>query len=130
MDVVRCEGCPCPEVCLARPIFCQWVAEGKSGKHAHICNVSRILAAEPETEFPPLTHQLGNALAAAGRAVQSAACGQPLFVDQAEQDRRLEICQKCDHYEPCAIRCKLCGCNLNLKTRLQSETGQCPAGKW
>jgi hypothetical protein len=42
----KCENCPC-DVCLGRPIFCQWVREGLTEKYAHICNVSALAAANP-----------------------------------------------------------------------------------
>jgi hypothetical protein len=41
---------------------------------------------------------------------------------------RLEICSLCEHYDAVGIRCKLCGCNLLMKTILEYE--HCPISKW
>ena len=41
-----------------------------------------------------------------------------------EVNRRLEICKTCDKYDKASESCRLCGCNLNLKTRL--ESAHCP----
>jgi tetratricopeptide (TPR) repeat protein len=39
---------------------------------------------------------------------------------------RLELCASCEHHT--GLRCKVCGCFTNVKTRMAAET--CPAGKW
>lgn len=43
---------------------------------------------------------------------------------------RKEICKSCDKYEMAGDvpSCKLCGCNLNKKTKLALES--CPIAKW
>jgi hypothetical protein len=42
---------------------------------------------------------------------------------------RLKVCKTCEYNTNGSLpRCKLCGCALLAKTKLQSE--KCPAGKW
>ena len=51
-------------------------------------------------------------------------------------DKRLEICGTCDRHEIAKvpltdvafIRCKECGCAVNIKARFKSFS--CPLGKW
>jgi hypothetical protein len=45
-----------------------------------------------------------------------------------EQERRLSICKKCPFYDELQNRCKACGCNSSLKTRIASST--CPQNFW
>lgn len=47
-------------------------------------------------------------------------------VDNQERDRRLKICNTCEHFNP--PRCTLCGCFMNYKTTLMSSN--CPINKW
>jgi tetratricopeptide (TPR) repeat protein len=43
-----------------------------------------------------------------------------------ERQRRLEICNKCEHHT--GVRCRVCGCFTSAKTWLPHE--RCPLGKW
>ncbi|HEV3164227.1 MAG TPA: tetratricopeptide repeat protein [Isosphaeraceae bacterium] len=40
--------------------------------------------------------------------------------------QRLETCNSCEHHT--GLRCRVCGCFTNVKTRMLHE--QCPIGKW
>lgn len=42
------------------------------------------------------------------------------------QQKRIATCQTCEHHT--GIRCRVCGCFTNIKTRMAHE--QCPIGKW
>ncbi len=44
----------------------------------------------------------------------------------AAQDERQKICSTCEHHT--GLRCKICGCFTNLKSRMAHE--DCPIGKW
>jgi hypothetical protein len=89
--------------------------------------------ASPEM-LPSLATMAGSALSAVVQEAQTRAPG----VSAEEQARRLSICEGCDYYtanskHPATRtkknhRCVICGCYLNLKSRL--ATSQCPAGKW
>jgi hypothetical protein len=84
----------------------------------------------PRAPGPSLMTQLGTA-ARAGMGVASAvAHRQPVLVSDAEYERRLTICRACPEYMPDAIKCRKCGCFLQLKARLATEDGQCPEDKW
>jgi tetratricopeptide (TPR) repeat protein len=42
------------------------------------------------------------------------------------QQKRIATCRACEHHT--GIRCRICGCFTNVKTRMAHE--QCPIGKW
>jgi tetratricopeptide (TPR) repeat protein len=42
------------------------------------------------------------------------------------QQTRMATCQACEHHT--GLRCRVCGCFTNVKTRMAHE--QCPIGKW
>ena len=42
------------------------------------------------------------------------------------QRKRLETCAACEHHT--GLRCKICGCFTNVKSRMLHE--DCPIGKW
>lgn len=55
---------------------------------------------------------------------------QSLYVSEEIQKKRLEICAQC-HRQGSRFRqkiCTLCGCFLDLKTKLKTE--ECPLLKW
>ena len=41
---------------------------------------------------------------------------------------RMKLCTLCDQYAKLSRQCKLCGCFLDLKTKLLEA--DCPAEKW
>jgi hypothetical protein len=47
-------------------------------------------------------------------------------IDPDTLQARLQACATCEHHT--GLRCKICGCFTNVKTRMASE--RCPAGKW
>ena len=55
---------------------------------------------------------------------------------KALSEARLKVCETCDQAQrialtrdaPAALRCRVCGCLMNFKVRLQH--GACPAGKF
>jgi Family of unknown function (DUF6171) len=125
---VSCEKCPCPTTCLQRPSFCEWAKTGERSKLDHICMRSALGETPIAPSFPPVATQIGNAVSALGRATGQILSGGKLRVDDAEFERRMTLCRACDQYR--GVRCAVCGCVAKLKARLQSETGQCPLGKW
>lgn len=52
------------------------------------------------------------------------------LVDETEWERRLALCFECpqSEYLLMGLKCKLCGCFLNAKTRFSAAT--CPVKKW
>lgn len=42
--------------------------------------------------------------------------------------KRIEICRKCEHLNTILVQCKVCGCLLHVKARLENQS--CPLGKW
>lgn len=44
------------------------------------------------------------------------------------REARLAACRACDVYRAATDSCRLCGCNVSVKTRWASS--RCPVGKW
>jgi len=49
-------------------------------------------------------------------------------VDKEAQLERIKICKKCKYLSEDKKKCKVCGCFIVYKTKLESES--CPKGKW
>jgi hypothetical protein len=49
-------------------------------------------------------------------------------VDEEKRNIRLEICNACPQLISLTSQCKLCGCFMKAKTKI--ETATCPIGKW
>jgi hypothetical protein len=63
------------------------------------------------------------------RPVTKGAAAKPLQMATAETSKaRLAICHSCKELRRPIDQCKLCGCFMQVKARLQSS--KCPAGKW
>lgn len=77
---------------------------------------------EQNTSFPSAYQQIKNAISSTVQHVQDGLA----HVNDEEKNRRMDICQKCEHYD--GSRCKLCGCFCNTKTAWRSE--RCPINKW
>jgi rRNA maturation protein Nop10 len=43
-------------------------------------------------------------------------------------NKRLALCQQCEHYTALTTRCQKCGCIMSFKTLIPSS--KCPLGKW
>lgn len=43
-------------------------------------------------------------------------------------DHRWAICRACEHFDPDYVRCRVCGCRLNIKIDWAEQ--RCPIGKW
>jgi len=50
------------------------------------------------------------------------------YSDEAEADRRYDICKACPELIDLTKQCKQCGCIMPLKTKLKHAT--CPLNKW
>jgi hypothetical protein len=73
---------------------------------------------------------LGNAAAAAGRAVRAAVTGQPVFVAESAKAARLALCAACPEFKPDAGRCAVCGCRMAYKASLATERCPLEPPKW
>lgn len=85
-----------------------------------INGVSQPLAGHPNI--------IANATGAAFRLAKATMKGEKVRASQSEIDRRMAICKTCEHFVDNPMKCRKCGCFLNLKTRLETE--HCPIGKW
>ena len=50
------------------------------------------------------------------------------YAEQAESEKRYDICKSCPELINLTKQCKQCGCIMSLKTKLKSAA--CPLGKW
>ena len=41
---------------------------------------------------------------------------------------RINICRKCERFNPLLVQCKECGCLLAFKTKMKKQ--DCPLNKW
>lgn len=41
-----------------------------------------------------------------------------VFVSKEIQQTRMNLCRECEHFDSLLVRCKICGCFLEAKTRL------------
>lgn len=49
-------------------------------------------------------------------------------VSEDISEKRMSICNSCEHLIALTSQCKKCGCFMNLKTKLPHA--ECPIGKW
>lgn len=52
----------------------------------------------------------------------------PAISDQELSDERLKVCGSCMHFKKLVRQCELCGCFLDLKTKLLQAS--CPIDLW
>lgn len=69
-----------------------------------------------------------NALSAAKRLFLAIFRRKPLFLPDADRDRRLLVCEECPFFNPRSDRCESCGCYVELKAPLRTE--KCPENRW
>jgi hypothetical protein len=50
------------------------------------------------------------------------------YAEQAESEKRYDICKSCPELINLTKQCKQCGCIMSLKTKLKAAV--CPLGKW
>lgn len=79
-------------------------------------------SAQPAASGPGLLRMAFNATKSLAQFVGSGFT----TVGGDEQRQRLDRCAVCEHHT--GMRCRVCGCFTNLKTRLPHEA--CPLGKW
>ena len=100
----------------------EWLENGDDSQRSHAKHRLSMPDAMdyqyPKPEYPSIFQQAGNLARSVGEVVSGTARGDPVLVSQEEHDRRLEICQKCEHFRD--GRCMLCGCIMKWKTRLAS----------
>jgi len=95
---------------------------GPSGAlHGDDGGVGRVMA--PAGESGPRLLRMGLSAAKSLATFLKSGCE---TVSPAVQRRRLEVCAACEHHT--GLRCKVCGCFTELKSRPAYE--QCPIGRW
>ncbi|MCK4500469.1 hypothetical protein KAU11_08220, partial [Candidatus Babeliales bacterium] len=63
---------------------------------------------------------------AAGQTVMRMINGEEVVVQSDLHQARLTVCNTCEEFT--GSKCKMCGCNMQLKTRLSGQS--CPLSKW
>jgi hypothetical protein len=51
-----------------------------------------------------------------------------ILSNEQTQLNRMHLCAECKSFEPELARCKLCGCLMKIKVRI--DAARCPIGKW
>jgi hypothetical protein len=117
-----CEKCPCPDICLRRPTYCEWAAKDPPVpvEIRHICGRS----AREHGNYPPIAEQAANL----GHAFFAWATSGFAMATEGERAARLFICAYCEHWDASDRRCRLCGCYTDAKIALKTE--HCPINKW
>jgi hypothetical protein len=123
----KCPNCPCPDICMAKPTWCEWM----KAPNPHptqikgICDRSRIAAGE-SVAFPSITQQAANFAGATVRSVVAAVTGNQVWCTEEQKAEREAICKPCDKLVN--GKCSLCGCPYLRK--LERATEDCPIGRW
>ncbi len=92
--------------------------------------VASVMAGQTNTESPSTQGTSGPGLLRMAMSAAKAAAGfagsgfktAPVDI----QRKRLQTCGACEHHT--GVRCRICGCFTNVKSRLLHEN--CPIGKW
>ena len=51
-----------------------------------------------------------------------------LLASDEKAKSRMEVCHGCEFFEKEHVRCKLCGCFMSTKVRI--EAAKCPINRW
>jgi hypothetical protein len=81
-----------------------------------------------EKDYPSLVRQGKNLAEFSFELIKYALTSGALRVSDEVKNQRLEICRKCDKYDPEQVRCIECGCFLDHKTSFSIDS--CPLEKW
>jgi hypothetical protein len=125
----KCRNCPCPDICMAKPTWCEWMAAPNPHptQIKGICDRSRIGIVTPNrAEFPSIGQQAANFAGATARTVVAAVTGKQVYCTPEQKAEREAICKPCDKL--INGRCVLCGCPYLRK--LERATEDCPIGRW
>lgn len=127
-----CGRCPCPDICLRRPGWCEWMAaEPRDPLHVRaVVNRSRIAAGLAATTVEPVYPALTTQAASLATSLWAWAVDGFRIADEAEQARRRAICAACPEWEATARRCRICGCHTDAKIALRSAHCPLPVPKW
>jgi hypothetical protein len=82
--------------------------------------------------FPSFRQMAKTATAAAVKTAELLAQGKPIYVEDIEFQRRVEICNGCDLLDKDSMRCRKCGCRMDAEItgKARLVVGECPLGKW
>jgi len=97
-------------------------------KHAIQQNRIKVLSKSTKPSYPSLPQMAKNLGKDIIKNVKSIASGNPLNANDAEINKRKNICNTCEFFEKNQQRCLKCGCYMAVKTYLKSS--KCPIGKW
>ena len=78
--------------------------------------------------FPSKIQMVKNLSSSILNATKALTKGEKVRSSKGEAAERMKICAGCEHYVKEENRCHLCGCFLNVKTKVATE--RCPVDKW
>jgi hypothetical protein len=107
-----CEKCPCPDICLERPEYCDWAKKEipVQAEIEHICGRSTIAIGQPRKVYP---REAAMRKEAAEHIVVSTNNGNMQRIPVADSIRLTQLRNSCPHfskYPPCGCgggRCDL-----------------------
>jgi protein-arginine kinase activator protein McsA len=99
----------------------------ESSKKQGCSNCSSKQNSQP-SNFPSLASMGVNLAKDVVNTVKSGIAGQGIQVDEAESNKRKQICDKCEFFNTQQQRCTKCGCFMAVKVYLKAS--HCPVGKW
>lgn len=94
------------------------------GSYRALCDKYRA----PARAGPGFRQLSSNLSRAAFRVAKTTLKGGKIKASKSEIARRLSICGTCDFFQKSPMKCRKCGCFLNIKSRLETE--HCPILKW
>lgn len=83
------------------------------------------MMSQSPSEFPSLFDQAKNLVNLTKETIQT---DKSVFASEEDQKDRMHQCQSCKHFSGTSKRCKLCGCFLKYKVKMQQA--KCPIDKW
>ena len=81
-----------------------------------------------ENQYPSIKEQAKNLGDLFKAVATDTVQGKSIFASSEEQEKRISICDTCEHNDKESNRCRECGCYL--KTKVTIAAAWCPIKKW
>jgi len=101
-----------------------WLESGTEAQKAHARH--RLAMPDTQPDYPSFGSMVVNAAATFADFVADGFA----LADDAEVERRLAVCRKCEFFDALQERCIQCGCHLNGKVRIAAAHCPLPDPKW
>ncbi len=85
------------------------------------------MSSNPDS-MPSIKNMALNLVSTAKDVVKDAVVRGVINASEDVSANRLNTCKECEHLSQETFRCKLCGCNMEMKVKLSAA--HCPINKW